>query len=161
MPGKEYHKEDLLELFEGIIKKFKVSLRPRVKLTGVSKKGDVFVAETSAGPIHSRTVVLALGRRGTPRKLGVPGEEAEEVLYQLIDAATYNGQKLLVVGGGDSAIEAAVALASQEGNVVTISYRKQDFFRLKAKNEQRIREYIKTNRICPLFSSDVKKISEK
>ena len=66
-----------------------------------------------------------------------------------------------MVGGGDSAIEAAVALANQQGNVVTISYRKHDFFRLKAKNEERIRDYIKTKRIRPLFSSDVKEIAEK
>jgi thioredoxin reductase len=161
MPGKEYHKEDLLELWEGIIKKFNVSIQRPIKLLGIQNKGEYFEAETSTGPIRSRAVVLALGRRGTPRKLGVPGEEQEKVLYQLIDAATYNGQNLLVVGGGDSAIEAAVALASQEGNTVTISYRKHDFFRLKAKNEQRIRDHIEKKRIRVLFSSDVKEVAEK
>ena len=159
MPGNEYHKEELLELWEGIIKKFNVSIQSPIKLLNIQKKGDVFEAETSQGPFRSRAVVLALGRRGTPRKLGVPGEEQEKVVYQLIDASTYNAQKLLVVGGGDSAIEAAVALANQQGNVVTISYRKHDFFRLKAKNEERIRDYIKTKRIRPLFSSDVKEIA--
>ena len=66
--------------------------------------------------IPARYVILALGRRGTPRKLGVPGEELPKVMYQLVDAASYEGRRILIVGGGDSAVEAAIGLARQRGN---------------------------------------------
>ena len=68
-------------------------------------------------------MLLALGRRGTPRKLDVPGEESPKVVYRLIDPAQYDGQAVLVVGGGDSALEAAIALAERPGTEVTLSYR--------------------------------------
>jgi thioredoxin reductase len=83
-------------------------------------------------------VVLALGRRGSPRKLGVPGEERPKVMYQLMDAESYTEQRILVVGGGDSAVEAAVGLARQKGNRVTLSYRREKLVRIKKKNDDRI-----------------------
>jgi len=100
-----------------------------------------------------------LGRRGTPRKLGVPGEDLSKVMYKLIDAESYQEQKLLVVGGGDSAIEASIGLASQPGNRVTISYRKPNFFRLKAHNEQNIQRFLKEKKLQALFNSNVKEIT--
>jgi thioredoxin reductase len=93
------------------------------------------------------------GRRGTPRRLGVPGEESERVLYELVDASTYRSEHVLVVGGGDSAIEAATALASQPGNRVTVSYRKAEFFRAKKRNLERIREFAADGRIEVIYSS--------
>lgn len=156
----EFIKEELIELFQGIIRKHGLRVESRVKLLSVGKADGVFEAKTSAGPIRARTVVLCLGRRGTPRKLGVPGEESEKVQYRLIDAATYQGKEILVVGGGDSAIEAATGLANQPGNRVTLSYRKADFFRLKPRNEERIAEYIREGRIRALFSSQVREIRD-
>lgn len=156
----EYVKEDLIELFQGIIRKHGLRVESRVKLLGVEKSEDLFEAKTSAGVIQARTVVLCLGRRGTPRKLGVPGEESEKVQYRLIDAATYEGKDVLVVGGGDSAIEAATGLANQPGNRVTLSYRKADFFRLKPRNEERISRYVRDGRIRAIFSSQVQEIRE-
>ncbi|MBI1850251.1 MAG: NAD(P)-binding domain-containing protein [Planctomycetes bacterium] len=151
----EYMKEDLLRLWEGIVRDFQVPIRRPVKLLSLRGEKHAFVAETSAGFFRSRFVVLALGRRGTPRRLGVPGEESDKVLYQIADAASYTGQRILVVGGGDSAVEAAMGLASQPGNVVTISYRKQAFFRLKARNDERVRDFMAKGRIRALFSSEV------
>lgn len=156
----EYLKEELIELWDGIVMDFGLSIRKRVRLLGVRRSGACFEVETSDGNVRSRCVLLALGRRGTPRKLGVPGEESERVLYQLIDAATYTNQRLLVVGGGDSAIEAATALANQPGNEVVISYRKPSFFRLKSRNEQRIAEYVRARRVRAVFSSEVKAFEE-
>jgi thioredoxin reductase len=105
-------------------------------------------------------VVLALGRRGTPRKLEVPGEEHEHVMYQLIDAASYTHQHVLVVGGGDSAIEAATALADQPGNKVYLSYRRPAFVRLKRRNEDRIRAYVSEGRITGFLPSEVVQIDK-
>lgn len=155
----QYSKEELLELWEQIIRKAGIEVRTNVKLLGLQRQPDqTLTAETSEGPIHCRYVVLSLGRRGTPRRLGVPGEELDHVLYQLADAATYTGQNILVVGGGDSAIEAATALAVQPGNRVTISYRRHAFFRIKQRNEERIARFTADGRVRVLFSSQVKKI---
>jgi thioredoxin reductase len=107
----------------------------------------------------SRYVVLAMGRRGAPRKLGVPGEELPKVIYQLIDAKSYSGKHLLVVGGGDSAVEAAVGLARQHGNTVTVSYRKSAFFRVKKKNEIAIEKMISAKKVIPIFDSEVTEIT--
>lgn len=155
----EYSKEQLLELWEKLINKHGLHVETKNALRSVEKRGSYFHVTTDKGSISSRHVVLALGRRGTPRKLGVPGEELEKVLYQLIDASTYSGQKVLVVGGGDSAIEMATGLANQAKNQVIISYRKENFVRLKSRNEKRIQDYIQRKAITVLFSSQVERIT--
>ena len=160
----EFLKEELIEFWESLIERYGLDIRSGIRLTGLAPMAGAmstgFTVETSAGRVRARRVILALGRRGTPRKLGVPGEASERVLYQLMDAASYQHQRLLVVGGGDSAIEAATGLANQLGNVVTLSYRKSNFFRLKARNEERIEEYQRDGRVEVLFNSHVEAISE-
>jgi thioredoxin reductase len=79
-------------------------------------------------------------------------------MYCLIDAQSYQGQHILIVGGGDSAVEAADGLARQKGNTVSISYRKSKFFRIKKKNEDKIEKLIRTNKVIPYFDSQVKEI---
>ena len=101
----------------------------------------------------ARAVVLAVGRAGTPRKLGVKGEELPHVLYRLIEADHYTDKNILIVGGGDSAVEAAMGLAHQSGNKVTVSYRRSEFSRLKDRNAKRIQEHIASNKIEVLFNS--------
>jgi hypothetical protein len=108
--------------------------------------------------VDARAVVLALGRRGTPRRLGVPGEDLQKVAYSLLDAHGYQGRRILVVGGGDSAVEAALGLAEQPGNEVVISYRKEAFFRLKSRNEARVAQAIAAGELHPLFGSRVVEI---
>jgi thioredoxin reductase/NAD-dependent dihydropyrimidine dehydrogenase PreA subunit len=154
----EYLKEELIDLWESLIRDFHLVIHERVKLLDLRRERGDFVARTSAGRVRCRFAVLALGRRGTPRKLDVPGEDSEKVLYQLIDAAGYTNGKFLVVGGGDSAIEAATALANQPGNDVTLSYRKPAFTRLKKRNEERIGDYVARGRIRAIFSSNVERI---
>jgi thioredoxin reductase len=107
---------------------------------------------------QARRVVLALGRRGTPRKLGVPGEALPKVMYQLLDAESYHGQRLLVVGGGDSAVEAALGLARQGDNEVTLSYRREKLVRVKKKNEERFQTLVAERRLRTLFDSEVTEI---
>lgn len=154
----EFLKEELLEFWQHTILSHQLRIRTGVKLQGVEREGSVFVARTSSGSIRARRIVLALGRRGSPRKLGVPGEDAEKVLYHLLDAATYTQTRILVVGGGDSAVEAATALASQSGNEVTLSYRRGNFFRLKSRNEERLKSFGAEGRLRVLLSSNVQRI---
>jgi thioredoxin reductase/NAD-dependent dihydropyrimidine dehydrogenase PreA subunit len=151
----EYLKEELVDLLDDIITQHDVQVRTGVKLLGVERCNGTIDAVTSTGVIPCGSLVLALGRRGTPRRLGVPGEELEKVLYQLIDTSTYTNTRALVVGGGDSAVEAAMALASQPGNEVTLSYRKGAFFRLKRRNEERIEEFVDRGRVRLVFNSNV------
>ena len=158
MKKREYVKEDLIELWAGIIREFNIVIQSHTRLHGVERQADCLVAELSTGTIVAHSIVLALGRRGTPRKLGVPGEKSEKVLYQLIDTATYTDQKILIVGGGDSAVEAATGLANQPGNEVTLSYRRPHFFRIKPRNEARIETYQKEGKVRTFFSSNVKSI---
>src|SRR6185437_7409537 len=91
----------------------------------------IFTVSSPTNHWRARTVVLGLGRAGEPNKLGVKGEELSKVMYRLIEADHYTNKKILVVGGGDSAVEAAVGLANQSGNQVTLSYRKETFLRIK------------------------------
>jgi len=98
-------------------------------------------------------VLLAIGRRGTPRKLNVPGEETPKVVYRLIDPEQYKGQRVLVVGGGDSALEAAVAIAEQKGSRVTLSYRSEAFSRVKEKNRTALKAAEDTGRLRVMLKS--------
>lgn len=156
----EYTKEDLLDTWRRIIDQFRINVRPEERVDRVIPEDAGFQVTTPTGTYRTRYVVLAMGRRGTPRKLGVPGEELPKVMYQLVDARSYNDNDILVVGGGDSAIEAAVGLARQKGNRVSISYRKPKFFRIKKKNEERANELIKQGKIKPIFNSAVTMIEE-
>jgi thioredoxin reductase len=108
---------------------------------------------TTKSQYRARAVILALGKSGSPRKLGVPGEELPKVMYRLIEADHYVHKKILVVGGGDSAIEAAMGLAHQVGNTVTLSYRKEAFSRIKERNAQRIAECIQKKKLKVIFNS--------
>jgi thioredoxin reductase (NADPH) len=130
----EVQKEKLLEFWSGVVERTGLEITFRECMEGIDKAGDGFVVRTAAQRYSARSVLLALGRQGTPRKLDVPGEEMPKVVYRLVDPAQYAGQKVLVVGGGDSALEAAIALAEQPGTEVTLSYRSEAFSRVKQKN---------------------------
>jgi thioredoxin reductase len=154
----EYTKESLLELLERLITQARLSVRFGQRVTDVRQEGGLFVVAAGDSSIRARFVVLALGRRGTPRKLNVPGENLPKVMYKLIDAESYRNQRILVVGGGDSAVEAAIGLAHQSGNEITLSYRKEKLVRIKQKNEQRFGRLVAGGRVKLVFSSDVTEI---
>jgi thioredoxin reductase len=157
----EYSKEKLLEIWQNVTDRFKINIHTGEKVEKVNKAGDFFDVVTPKDSYRTQNVVLAMGRRGTPRKLGAVGEELPKTLYQLVDAQSYQSMHLLVVGGGDSAVEAAVGLARQDGNKVTICYRQAKFARVKKKNEERIEEMIKQKKVRPIFNSNVLEIREK
>jgi thioredoxin reductase (NADPH) len=124
-------------------------------MEGIDRQDDGFVVRTSQRSYRASSVLLAIGRRGTPRKLGVPGEEQPKVVYRLIDPEQYRGQHVLIVGGGDSALEAALTLAEQPGTVVTLSYRGEAFSRVKAKNRTRLEEAAAAARLKVMLRSNV------
>ena len=147
-------KEDLLAFWEKVMKRTDVDIHTSEPVVSVQKGTDgLFSVHTLRQEYRARAVVLALGRAGTPRKLGVKGEELPHVLYRLIEADHYTHKNILIVGGGDSAVEAAMGLAHQAGNKVTLSYRKSEFSRLKDRNAKRIDEYIRTGKLDVLFNS--------
>lgn len=157
MRERSYSKEELMELWTEVVDKNSLPIRHGEVFEGVERDpvSGHYVVRTKRRRYRARFVCIAIGRRGVPRRLGIPGEELTKVAYSLVDAASYQGRKILVVGGGDSAIEAAMGLAEQPGNEVTISYRKADFFRLRAKNQDRIQQCIAEGIVTPIFHSDL------
>ncbi len=154
-----YTKEELMELWETIVHEQQIEILTECEFNGTDRAPNgEFLVYSSRGTLRATAVCLAVGRRGTPRKLGVQGEEAPKVAYSLMDAQSFTSRRILVVGGGDSAIEAALGLAEQEGNQVTLSYRKPAFSRLKARNEERITHAIHEGRVECLYESQVQTI---
>ncbi|HLP17384.1 MAG TPA: NAD(P)-binding domain-containing protein [Bacteroidota bacterium] len=154
-------KETLLETWNQILTKTNLRINTGEKTEAIRKEDGIFTITTPRGSYTAHSVVLAMGRRGTPRKLNVPGEHLSKVTYRLIDAASYQNSRILVVGGGDSAIEAAVGLANQKNNTVTLSYRRGEFSRIKDRNQQHVEDFRARKKIDVVFNSEVKEISEK
>ncbi len=157
----EVSKEQLLEFWQDVVARTGLQVSFRERLTGIERRGDGFVVQTDRGSFSARSVLLAMGRRGTPRKLDVPGEESSKVVYRLVDAEQYRGRHVLVVGGGDSALEAAIALAEQPDTTVALSYRSEAFSRVKAKNRERLGALSDAARLKVLLSSKVKAIEQR
>ncbi|HET9726198.1 MAG TPA: NAD(P)-binding domain-containing protein [Gemmatimonadales bacterium] len=135
----ELSKEELLGFWTRAVRETGLQVRTRERVEDIVREPDgSFTVVTNHGRYGSRTVILALGRQGTPRKLGIPGEELPKVMYGLLDAEAYRDARILVVGGGDSAAEAAMGLARQRGNQVTLAYRGSSFHRLKSRNASRL-----------------------
>ena len=154
-------KEDLLEFWQKIMQRTDLCIKTGELVERVQKDEDgLFSIKTVNGIYRARSVVLALGRAGTPRKLGVPGEELDHVYYRLIEADHYIHKNILIVGGGDSAVEAAMGLAHQAGNKVTLSYRRGEFMRLKDRNQKRIDEHMKNRRLEVVFNSAPKEFQK-
>ena len=147
-------KEELLAFWEEIMRRTDLNIHSLEGVDSVRKNDDgLFTVRTPRNEYQALAVVLAMGRAGTPRKLGVAGEELPHVFYRLIEADHYKDKNILIVGGGDSAVESAMGLAHQAGNQVTVSYRKGEFSRLKDRNAKRIEEHIRSGKINVLFNS--------
>ncbi len=157
---REIKKESLLELWETITKKNNIKINLGEKVESITKDGDLFNIVSSKTRYTAKRILLAIGRRGSPRKLGVVGEATTKVTYKLIDPEQYKNKHILVVGGGDSAVEAALRLGEQEGTTVTLSYRKDAFSRIKEKNRSQIVAAEKAGWLKILFESQVKSIDD-
>jgi putative YpdA family bacillithiol system oxidoreductase len=152
-------KESLLHVWEAIVANTGVRIQTNERVESICRTGDIFVVETGKGRYETRHVILALGKRGTPRKLGVTGEELPKVAYGLIEADTYADADILVVGGGDSAIEAALALSKAGRNRVTLSYRGASFDRARERNRNTLASAEQEGRIRILRKSHVREIT--
>ncbi|MDP2996117.1 MAG: NAD(P)-binding domain-containing protein [Bryobacterales bacterium] len=131
-------KEALLSVWETIIANTRVRIRTNERVESIRRAGDggLFALATSKSTYEVRNVILALGKRGVPRRLGVPGEDLAKVTYRLIEAEAYENRDILIAGGGDSAIEAALAVSKRGRNRVTLAYRGDDFERARERNQQ-------------------------
>ena len=158
MQFKETSKEDLLEFWRDIEANSGIKIQYQEMVASISARDSGFEIKTNRGLYTADKVLLAIGRRGTPRKLGVPGEDHPKVVYQLIDPDQYVGRKVLIVGGGDSALEAALSIADAGGEAA-ISYRSDSFSRAKAKNRARTEEYAAASRVKLYMSSNVTSIT--
>ncbi len=148
-------KENLLAFWDMILNRADFNVCTREKVADIKKgEGGIFTIQTENNEYRARHVILALGRTGEPRKLGVKGEELAKVMYRLIEADHYINKKILVVGGGDSAVEAAMGLAHQAGNQVTLCYRGERFSRIKERNIKRIADCMRTGRVKVLFETN-------
>ena len=158
MTFSETTKEALIEFWQNIEKQTDIKINYQERMTDITQNTDGFIVKTEKTEYKTKNILLAIGRRGTPRKLGVQGEDKTKVVYRLIDPAQYQGQHVLVVGGGDSALEAATSIADEPNTTVSISYRNDAFGRAKQKNRDKIKFAEKENRLNVILPSTVKEI---
>jgi thioredoxin reductase/NAD-dependent dihydropyrimidine dehydrogenase PreA subunit len=157
----ETTKEELVEFWRKVEEKtgLQVSYGEYVQSVRACAE-DMFEIVTSRRTLTANSVLLAIGRRGTPRKLGVPGEELSKVTYKLIDPEQYTGLHVLIVGGGDSALESAITISEEPGTTVTLSYRSAAFGRAKKKNRERLQDAQDKGRLTVLLESNVATIAD-
>jgi thioredoxin reductase (NADPH) len=154
----ETNKIELLNLWNSVLTKHEIVVMEKSKVEAISFVNNAHKVVTLSGEEYvTKHVLLAIGRRGTPRKLNIPGEGMEKVAYRLLEPENISNENIVVVGGGDSAVEAAMLLA--EENNVTLSYRKEGFQRIKPKNGERIREAMNQGKIDVKFNSNVEMIN--
>jgi thioredoxin reductase (NADPH) len=155
-------KEELIAFWQKVMQRVDFKARTGEKVQDIRKQADgIFTVTTNKDRHRAYAVILALGKTGSPRKLDIPGEELPKVMYRLIEADHYRNKHILVVGGGDSAVEAAMGLGFQVGNKVTLSYRKDAFTRIKQRNAQKISECMQKGTVNVLFNSVPVAIKEK
>lgn len=152
-------KESLLSVREAIVQNTGVRIKTNERLERVVRNGAGFHIESTKGHYYARYVVLALGRRGTPRRLGIAGENLGKVAYRLIEAESYRGKNILVLGGGDSALEAALAVGNNGANRVIVSYRGTDFSRARERNRNFLRAAEQAGTIRVLYNSTLQAIT--
>ncbi len=153
----ETTKSELLDIWVKVLELNKITISENEKVNEIQKVENTFRIISNRNEYSTRKVMLAIGRRGTPRKLEVPGEEKEKVAYRLLEPELIHDRNILVVGGGDSAVEAAILL-SEENNNVSLSYRSSSFSRIKPKNLEKIDEMISSNSINMFYNSTIAEI---
>lgn len=148
-------KESLLAMWDATIEKHALNIRVGHRVESIDREGDRFLLRGDGFELSARRVLLAMGRRGTPRRLGVPGEELPKVYYDVAEMEEFAGRRVLVVGGGDSALESAVGLSLQAGTEVLLSYRGQDFGKAKPRNQEKLAEAERAGRLQVFRGSQV------
>lgn len=155
----ETSKAELLDLWQTALNKNNISIQENSKVESITSENGIFRVATLKGELFtSESVLLAIGRLGTPRKLNIPGEMKEKVAYRLLEPELISGKDVIVVGGGDSAIESALLLADE--NKVIISYRNEVFNRLKPANTEALNKAIANNKLEVMFSTNLSSIED-
>lgn len=152
-------KEKLLDLWIQISHRTQLKVNYQERMETIVANGPGFIVTTNKASYPTRFVLLCIGRRGTPRKLGVPGEESNKVVYRLVDPEQYRNQHVLVVGGGNSAVEAAMSIAAEVGTTVTLSYRSNAFSRVAEENREKLQHFQSQGKLKVIFNSEVKMIN--
>ncbi len=155
-------KEQLVALWEDISEKTGLQVAVGELVEKIERgDDDSWLVSSTGGVFKTANVLLALGRRGSPRKLDVPGEEQSKVVYRVIEPEVFEDQHVLVVGGGNAAVESAFALVDGGRCAsVTISYRKTNFARCRQPNRKRIEAEIEAGRLTALLGTQVEEIFE-
>jgi thioredoxin reductase (NADPH) len=156
----EISKEKLLAFWQGVVADTGLQIAFEERVSDLKCENGIFCVTTTRGTYRTKTVLLAIGRRGTPRQLGVPGEDLPKVVYRLIEPEQYAGQRVVVVGGGDSALEAAASIAEQSGAHVTLSYRRASFDRARPKNRARVAAAEASGQLVVRLNSQIDHITE-
>jgi thioredoxin reductase len=151
-------KEALLAVWQAMIEKTGLVVRTQTRVDAVEHVDGGFHVRAGDKVFRARRVILAMGRRGTPRRLGVPGEELDKVLYDIVEMEAFAGQRMLVVGGGDSAVESALGLANQPGTAVALAYRGTSFDRVKERNREKLDAAVTAGRVERLLETHVREI---
>jgi len=151
-------KEELLDFWTHACKRNELKISYKERVESVENKDGAFHVKTSTRQHVASAILLGIGRRGTPRKLGVPGEELPKVVYRLIDPEQYRGQQVIVVGGGDSALEAAASIAELGDTSVVLSYRGDAFQRAKLRNRQRVEQASAKGQLKVMLNSQIREI---
>jgi thioredoxin reductase (NADPH) len=153
-------REGLVQLWSDLQARYAIPFRSQQRVRGVAARADgLWHVQTETDEFATANVVLALGTRGSPRKLGVPGEDSSKVHYRLLEPREFAGKRVLVVGGGNSAVESALSLADSGGcSSVTLSYRRETFLRCRSDNKRRIDDAVGTGRVKALMPTEVTRI---
>ena len=151
-------KESIIALWQDVAKKTGVRINYQERMENITKTDDGFILETNKHRYLTKNVLLSIGRRGTPRTLDVPGEDLPKVTYNLVDPEQYRNQRVLVVGGGNSALEAANSIADEPGTNVILSYRGKAYSQAADNNIHKITEHAAAGRIKILLESEVRSI---
>ena len=151
-------KEDLIERWHRIVKDHRLEVRTESPVTGLKKKGNYFEVAAGDATLKAKRVVLAVGQRGNPRKLRVPGEDREPVYHRLYSPRHYKDEDIMVIGGGNSAVEAALVLS--ENNRVVLCHRSAEFTRIFKDNERKLNEAVSQGRIRLDLESSIKEFGD-
>ncbi|MCB9647973.1 MAG: NAD(P)-binding domain-containing protein [Deltaproteobacteria bacterium] len=163
LPVWDTTREEVIAKWEEELAKYQLQLRHDEAVLSIEQDGPGFLVTTKRGRYRGLRVVIATGTRGDPRKLGKPGDDLPKVLYRLADPDEYDGKDCMVVGGGDSALEAAIALAEAHGgsNRVSIVYRQGTFSRAKTGNQQKVEALVGAGRLTLMMESNPAEVTER
>lgn len=157
---KDSTKEDLLDYLNGLLQKEPIELQTGKRVSSIQKNGSLYSVQTETGESYlSSSVVIAIGKSGDPKRLGVKGELNANVFYRLFDPYDSKDKSVVIVGGGDSALEAAIACSSY-AKEVNLIHRGKEFQRPKQENKERLDELVREGKIKLQLEAEVTEISE-